>query len=195
MTIDAAGAHWPLTAGVGESGSSVIGADEIEALYLGHYVSLCRTARLIVDDPGRAEELVQDAFARTFRSRRGVRDAGSALAYVRRAVVHACHSELRRRLVERRIGVGAGGERLDMAAPPAVVDARPVDWFAERDEVARALRTLPRRQREAVVLRYYADLDEASIAHAMGCTVGTVKSQLSKAKQHLSLLLVPKGER
>jgi RNA polymerase sigma-70 factor (sigma-E family) len=172
---------------------TVLDPDLVSSLYRGHYVSLCRTARLLVDDPGRAEELVQDAFARTLAGRRAVREPAAALGYVRQAVVHACHSELRRRRVERRIGVG------DRAAPLASADllrtdARTADEIGDRDEVARLLRQLPARQRAAIVLRYYADLDEAAIAEAMSCSVGTVKSQLSKARHHLASLYDPRRE-
>jgi RNA polymerase sigma factor (sigma-70 family) len=161
-------------------------ADFVSTLYRTHYVGLCRTARLLVDDTPRAEELVQDAFTRTLEGKHVQPEA--ALAYVRRAVVNACHSELRRRRVERRIGIGDRRKSLDAAAP--LVDSRhPVQDIGDRDAVSRLIGTLPARQREAVVLRYYADLDEASIAAAMRCSVGTVKSQLARARRQLTALL------
>jgi RNA polymerase sigma factor (sigma-70 family) len=165
-------------------------AELVSFLYKGHYVSLCRTARLMVDDPGRAEELVQDAFTRTLSKARALRRPEATLGYIRRAVVHACHSELRRRGVERRIGAGAGGSSLEAASelPPAPGVAT-ADLVSEREAVLGLLRALPPRQREAVVLRYYADLDEAGVAHAMRCSVGTVKSQLSQARRQLAQLL------
>jgi RNA polymerase sigma factor (sigma-70 family) len=168
----------------------------VTTLYRGHYAALCRTARLMVDDPGRAEELVQDAFTRTLSGRRVLREPEAALGYIRRAVVHACHSELRRRRVERRIGIPRHeGSEPDLLARSARrgrtggSDAGFADLLGERDAVLQGLRSLPARQREAVVLRYYADLDEAAIAVAMRCSVGTVKSQLFKARQQLSALL------
>ncbi len=173
-----------------------VSPDLVSSIYFEHYTSLCRTARLLVDDPGRAEELVQDAFTRTLAARAAPGDAPTALAYLRRAVVHACHSELRRRRVERRIGVGPRAEPIDLAG--GVAGAGPESGIAERavdrDQVTQLLRSLPPRQREAVVLRYYADLDEAAIAVAMRCTVGAVKSQLFKARRQLSELLQKDGE-
>jgi RNA polymerase sigma factor (sigma-70 family) len=70
-------------------------------------------------------------------------------------------------------------------------DAGPQDPERTGDVLAvlDAVRSLPTRQREAVVLRYYADLSEAEVARALGCSVGTVKSQLSKARATLSRLL------
>jgi len=161
----------------------------IATLFEQHYVALCRTARLLVDDPGRAEELVQDAFARTIANRGAVRDPSAAPAYLRRALVHACRSELRRRRVERRIGVASGGSPLDASIAGQECTDSAEDAAGETGTVLRALRALPPRQRETVVLRYYADLDEAAIAAAMGCSTGTVKSQLSKARAHLAALL------
>lgn len=163
-------------------------ADLVSTLYRTHYVTLCRTARLIVDDMARAEELVQDAFTRTLAGRHVLRQPDSALAYLRRAVVHACHSELRRRRVERRIGFGDRRESLAAAAPLAA-PGHFAKEVGDRDAVTRVLGALPARQREAVVLRYYADLDEAGIAAAMHCSVGTVKSQLARARRQLSALL------
>jgi RNA polymerase sigma factor (sigma-70 family) len=173
----------------------------VSALYQGHYSSLCRTARLMVDDPGRAEELVQDAFTRTLSGNRVLLEPAATLGYIRRAVVHACHSELRRRRVERRIGVGSRSERLELdgstratgSGPSAARDKPFAEVVGERDAVVQGLRSLPPRQREAIVLRYYADLDEGAIADAMRCSVGTVKSQLFKARQRLSALLRPGG--
>jgi RNA polymerase sigma factor (sigma-70 family) len=165
----------------------------VSTLYRTNYLALCRTARLLVDDPSRAEELVQEAFTRTLSGSRTLRQPESALFYVRRAVVHACRSELRRRRIERRIGLGSGGTRLEQDSE-VTSGARFEDAVGDKDEIVRLLRMLTPRQREVVVLRYYADLDETAIAEAMGCSTGTVKSQLFKAKQRLSGLLRPDGE-
>jgi RNA polymerase sigma factor (sigma-70 family) len=173
-----------------EGRGSAAHAELVSALYRTNYVALCRTARLLVDDPSRAEELVQEAFTRTLSGARSLRQPDSALFYVRRAVVHACRSELRRRRIERRIGLGSGGGHLDRDGEVAS-GARFEDAIGEKDEIVRLLRLLTPRQREVVVLRYYADLDETAIAAAMGCSTGTVKSQLFKAKQRLSALLRP----
>jgi RNA polymerase sigma factor (sigma-70 family) len=160
-------------------------------LYARHYVSLCRMAELLVDDCGRAEELVQDAFTRTFAGRHAVRETSAAAGYLRRAVVHACHSELRRRRVERRLGVGVGSVSVDAAMELPGGATSIEDAYGESTAVLDALRSLTRRQREVIVLRYYLDLDEQEMALAMGCSTGTIKSQLSKARYRLAGLLDP----
>ncbi|MFN2606430.1 MAG: RNA polymerase sigma factor [Acidimicrobiales bacterium] len=144
---------------------------------------LCRLATLLLSDPNRAEEVVQEAFLRTFTRWPGLRDPARADAYVCRAVVNLCRSRLRRRTVER-----AGNEVVwhraqsgERAAPAGAGDAALV--------VLDALRALPPRQREAIVLHYFADLSGPDVADAMGCSVGTVKSQLAKAGAALARML------
>jgi len=170
-----------------------LSAGAIASLYEQHYVSLCRTARLIVDDPGRAEELVQDAFMRTFAGRSAVRDPSVAPGYLRRAVVHACHSELRRRRVERRLGLGDAGAPLDATTDRAGGSRQFDEQVGDNMTILGAIGLLPARQREAVVLRYYGDLDEAAIAAAMNCSTGTVKSQLARARSRLAELIGEPG--
>jgi RNA polymerase sigma factor (sigma-70 family) len=100
-------------------------------------------------------------------------------AYLRRAVVNLCRSKIRRKTIEAR--VNAEHFRRGELKPP--------DWDPERHETSRlvweAVRALPERQRACVVLRYFDDLPEAQIADALECSVGTVKSQLSKARAKL----------
>jgi RNA polymerase sigma-70 factor (sigma-E family) len=149
--------------------------ERIQALFQEHYAGLCRLAYLITGDQALAEELVMDAFMRTFAGWRRIRDLDRADAYLRRAVVNLSRSRLRRRQTESQ-------SPPFRAAPkePDADDARVV-WDA--------VRALPHRQRAAVVLRYYEDLPEVEIADALGCSVGTVKSQLSKARSALARAL------
>ena len=153
------------------------------ALFRHHYAPMCRLAYVILGDAGRAEEVVMEAFVHTFGGWRGLRDVERADAYLRRTVVNLCRTQVRRRRVEDRSnaahlrsGAGAAAGR-DLAQDVA------------NRQVWAAVRALPERQRAAVALRYYADLPEAEIAETLGCSVGTVKSQLSKARAALGRAL------
>ncbi|MGH3320590.1 MAG: SigE family RNA polymerase sigma factor [Streptosporangiaceae bacterium] len=144
-------------------------ADEVLiALYDSHYRPLVRLATLLVRDVTAAEEVVQDAFVAMHGSWKRLRDPTKAAAYLRRSVVNGCRSHLRHRAVV---------ERHPPAAPSDEPSAEHhVMNTLERDTIMSALRRLPARQREALVLRYYADLSEPEIAKAMGISRGSVKS-------------------
>ena len=152
-------------------------------LYQQHYKQLLRIAALLVDERAAAEDVVQDAYLRVFRSRKRLQDPDKALAFLRTAVVNGARSALRKRSVFRRY-------RPQLATEDHVPDdtGRGMD----RMVLAQALASLPRRQREAVVLRYYADLSEQRAAEVMGCSPGTVKAYCSRGVSRLSALL---GER
>lgn len=154
--------------------AAVWDADQaVTALYSANYRSLVRLATLLVRDVGTAEEVVQDAFIAMHRGWRRLRDPDKALAYLRQSVVNRARSVLRHRAV------------VEKHAPKALPDAPSAESGAivefERSAVVRALSTLPTRQREALVLRYYSDLSEAEIAHAMGISRGAVKSHTARA--------------
>jgi RNA polymerase sigma-70 factor (sigma-E family) len=152
--------------------------ERIAELFDQHYQGLCRLAVVLLGDPGRAEEVVQEAFVRTYAGWSRIRRPERAQWYLRRAVVNGCRSAARRRVTEDR------GNRI-----LAVVDEGGEDEEERAgrvQSVLQAVRALPPRQREAVVLRYYEDLPEATIAATLGCSVGTVKSQLSKARARLA---------
>jgi RNA polymerase sigma-70 factor (sigma-E family) len=158
--------------------------ERIQALFEQNYRGLSRLAYLIVGDSVQAEEIVMDAFLRTFASWRRIRDLDRADAYLRRAVVNLSRTRVRRKRTEER------------SAPTGGVAT--TGWNVESHEAARqiwdAVRSLPHRQRAAVILRYYQDLPEAEIAAALKCSVGTVKSQLSKARASLSRALEDEGD-
>jgi RNA polymerase sigma-70 factor (sigma-E family) len=156
------------------SSSTLWDADEaLTSLYAAHYRSLVRTAALLLRDVGEAEEVVQDSFVAMHGGWQRLRDADKALAYLRQSVVNRSRSALRRRGVR------------DRHAPAAAPDAASAEHHAlvaeQQRAVVSALRTLPERQREAVVLRYYADLSEADTALTMGVSRGAVKSHTSRA--------------
>jgi RNA polymerase sigma-70 factor (sigma-E family) len=142
-------------------------------LYRDHRMRLVRLAVLLVDEPATAEDVVQEAFAGLHRHWAGLRDEAAAVGYLRTAVVNGCRSVLRRRRTAREY------------VAPHQVNARSAESLAmlsaEHQAVVEALATLPPRQREVLVLRYYGGLSEAEIAEAAGITRGTVKSTASRA--------------
>jgi RNA polymerase sigma-70 factor (sigma-E family) len=159
------------------------GSDLLEAVFSQHYGGFCRLATLLLGDRGAAEEVVQEAFLRTFSSWRRLRQPDRAQFYVRAAVVNLCRSRLRRRSSEE------AGNRASWRDPEGWGDEGRDDALAVLD----AVRTLPRRQRETVVLRYYEDLSEQEVARILGCSVGTVKSQLARARASLAQRLRNSG--
>jgi RNA polymerase sigma-70 factor (sigma-E family) len=148
----------------------------LEAVFAEHYGGLCRLATLLLDDGAAAEEVVQEAFLRTFSSWWRVRQPDRARWYVRAAVVNLSRSRLRRRSSE------AAGNEASWRTRDDWADDRVDDAL----DVLEAVRALPQRQRETVVLRYYEDLSERDVAETLGCSVGTVKSQLSRARATLA---------
>jgi RNA polymerase sigma-70 factor (sigma-E family) len=155
--------------------------DAVTELYTMHYRQLVRLAAMLVRDTPTAEEVVQDAFVAVHGRWDGLRDAEKALAYLRQAVVNKSRSVLRHRLVV---------EKNLQTAPPDMPSAEHGAFAAlERSAVIAALRKLPGRQREAVVLRYYADLSEAEIAATMGISKGAVKSHTARGMSALRTAL------
>jgi RNA polymerase sigma-70 factor (sigma-E family) len=153
----------------------------VTELYAAHYRSLVRLAALLVRDVGTAEEVVQDSFVAMHAGWRRLRDSDKALSYLRQAVVNRSRSVLRHRVVV---------DRNAPAPPPDMPSAEhgAIALF-ERSAVIAALRTLPARQREALVLRFYADMSEAQIADAMQISRGAVKSHTARAMQALRTVL------
>ena len=145
----------------------------VEELYAAHYRRLVRLSVLLVRDLETAEEVVQDAFVAMHDRWRRLRDPDLALAYLRQAVVNRSRSVLRHRAVV---------DKHRPNPPPGMPSA---EYGAlvrlERSAVVAALRKLPARQREAIVLRYYADFSEAEVAAAMGISRGAVKSHTARA--------------
>jgi RNA polymerase sigma-70 factor (sigma-E family) len=123
-------------------------------------------------DPHHAEEVVQDAFVAMHSAWHRLDDPDKALAYLRQAVVNRSRSALRRRVV------AAKYQPAPMPDEPSAEHGALA--AVERIEVMRALRQLPRRQRETLILRYYADLSEAQIAETLGISQGAVKSHASR---------------
>jgi RNA polymerase sigma-70 factor (sigma-E family) len=150
-------------------------------LYSVQYKSLVRLAAMLVRDTSTAEEVVQDAFIAMHDGWHRLKDADKALAYLRQAVVNRSRSVLRHRMV------------VEKNAPKPAPDMPSAEHGAlallERSAVIAALRDLPGRQREAIVLRYYADLSEAEIAAAMRISRGAVKSHTARGMASLKAAL------
>ena len=151
-------------------------AEAVTALYRAHALGLVRLAVIMLGDQSAAEDVVQEAFLGLYRRWGGLADPSSALAYVRASVLNGCRS-VRRRAA--RAGGPAGAAAL--ASPPLESAEALALLLEEHREVLAAIRRLPDRQREAVVLRYYLDMSEDQVADAMGISRGTVKSATSRA--------------
>lgn len=139
--------------------------------------ALLRVAFLLTSDRGEAEDLLQTALLKTSRQWGRLADREAAYAYVRRVLV-TTHTSWRRR---RRV-------------PEVLIDRLPECAAGEPTEIEagralRALNELPRQMRAVVVLRYYEDLSEAETAAALGCSLGSVKSQASRGLSRLRALL------
>ncbi len=152
----------------------------VTVLYEAHALGLIRLAVVMLGDRPAAEDVVQEAFCGLYRRWHALADTEKALGYVRSSVINGCRSALRRR-----VRVFAG-----LAADPPGESAESAALVSEEHrEVLAAMRRLPDRQREALVLRYYLDLDEAEIARSMRISRGTVKSTTSRALTALGRIL------
>jgi RNA polymerase sigma-70 factor (sigma-E family) len=165
---------WPEARGKPAADSA---AAAVAALYQHHAVGLIRLAYLMLGDRAGAEDAVQDAFCGLYRHWDRLADRDRALAYVRSSVLNGCRSALRRRTTGRRL--------LTAYQPPTASAEAAVLGLEERQEVMRAVRRLPERQREALVLRFYLDLPEREIARLMGLRPSSVRSATARALKAL----------
>jgi RNA polymerase sigma-70 factor (sigma-E family) len=156
-------------------------ADEaVTELYSRHYGSLVRLAVLLVQDEPTAEEVVQECFIAMHDGWHRLGDEEKALAFLKQAVVNRSRSVLRHRGV-----IDRNPPKPAPDTPGAGQEAVSLDNSA----VITALRALPDRQRQALVLRYYANLSEAQIAEMMGISKGAVKSHTARGMSALRALL------
>ena len=144
----------------------------LDALFAERWTAMVRLAVLLVDDQESAEDVVADAFTGLARNWHRI-DPDRAVGYLHRSVVNGARSALRRRRTARAWSPEA------LSHGPSAEDVVLVN--AQHRELVQALATLPTRQREALVLRYWSHLDEAATAEAMGVSRGTVKSTTSRA--------------
>ncbi|WP_326943637.1 SigE family RNA polymerase sigma factor [Amycolatopsis sp. NBC_01307] len=150
-------------------------AVDLADLFRAHRPGLVRLAVLLLGDRGLAEDVVQDAFVALFK-RWPLDDPAGAGGYLRVSVVNGARSAQRRAALRLRHRKAEQAERDD--GPPADAEAL---LDEEHREVIAAVRQLPRRQREVLVLRYWSGLSEAEIADTLGVSRGTVKTCASRA--------------
>lgn len=150
---------------------------------------LLKTGYLIVWDLGLAEDLVQETFVKVARQWPRAEAMDHPLAYARRVLVNLAIDDQRRRS-RRGDLLSRDGEPADAADPLATRAAVTVEL---QDALVRALATLPSRQRATLVLRYWEDLSEAEVAAVMGCSVGTVKTQIWRGLGRMRQVLTPTG--
>lgn len=141
---------------------------------------LLRTAVLLTGDRSAAEDLLQEMYERVYVRWRRIH--GAPEAYARRTLANLVTNRWRSRTRKPEVPLA---DRHDVAT------ADGADGFAVRDQLLGALQQLPPRQRAVIVLRYYEDLTEAQTAELLGCSVGTVKSQASRALDKLRLSTRP----
>jgi RNA polymerase sigma-70 factor (sigma-E family) len=149
----------------------------VTAIYGTQYCSLVRLAAMLVGDAGIAEKVVQDSFIATYAAWSRLRDRDKAMAYLRQSVMNRSRSVLRHRMVADR---NAPGPEPDMPSAEQGATTQ-----LEPSAVISAMRTLPPRQREAIVLQFYLDLSEAQAASVMGMSPGVVKCHTARAKAAL----------
>ena len=149
---------------------------EFQSFVTGRWPRLLRTAFLLTGEQHAAEDLVQSTLEQVYVAWRRVGAADEPEAYVRRVMINA-HARRHRRKLRELLAPRDDGPGLAHETPaPGDLIARADD----RQTLLRALAALPPRQRAAVVLRYWEDLTETQTAEAMGCSVGTVKSNAAK---------------
>jgi RNA polymerase sigma-70 factor (sigma-E family) len=150
------------------------GTAALRAVYIASRPRLIGFARTVLADADGAEEVVQEAFARTLAHWDRVDDKADPLPYLRSVILNLCRGRFRRRPTPLR------PDRPELSAEAVAGRA------ARRAAVVDALGTLPDRQREVVALRYFAELSTEETADALGISPGTVKTHLHRATQALA---------
>ena len=157
-------------------------AAAVTALFAVNALGLAKLAYVMTGDRDTADDIVQDAFSGLYRRWEHLSDPAKALSYVRSAVLNSCRSALRRRRPEI-TGQLAPVEAEHESAESAVLSEE------ERKAVVAALRQLPHRQREVLVLRFYLDMTEQEIAAQMGIGQSTVRSSTHRGLQALGRII------
>jgi RNA polymerase sigma factor (sigma-70 family) len=182
----------------------------VTRLYLTHYRPLVRMAALLVQDLSTAEEIVQDSFVAVHAAWRRRPDTGHALSYLRRSVVDRSRVVLRQHVVVNKLASrlpavrsgepglsgkpGLSGAAGGLSEAGLSGEAGEANIEVERSAFISALWTLPARQREVVVLRYFADLPETEVASATGISQAAVKAQAAQAMSSLRAVLQRAGD-
>ncbi|WP_279583235.1 SigE family RNA polymerase sigma factor [Fodinicola feengrottensis] len=157
-----------------QTARSAGGRIDIPELYATWWRPMIRLAVLLVDDVQSAEDVVQDAFVALHRRQDALKNPDAAVGYLRVCVLNLSRTVLRRRQVSRR--------HLKVAEPEQTAGAdAPLLLSEEHRQALAAVRRLPRRQREVLILRYWSGLSEQEIANTLGISTGSVKSNASRA--------------
>jgi RNA polymerase sigma-70 factor (sigma-E family) len=155
----------------------------VAQLFRTHRLAMVRLASLLVDDRETAEDVAQDAFAALHRRWASLANTDAAIGYLRTSVVNGSRSILRRRRTV----------RLHPAPDESRLTSEAADSIAmvaeEHREVLAAIRRLPDRQREVILLRYWSGLSESEIAATLGISIGAVKSNASRGRDAIAATL------
>jgi RNA polymerase sigma-70 factor (sigma-E family) len=154
----------------------------VTELYEAHALGLIRLAHIMLGDRSSAEDVVQEAFCGLYRRWSHLADPASAVHYVRSSVLNGCRSVLRRGNVHRSLAL-PGYQPPESSAESVALTGE------ERREVMRAVRRLPQRQREALVLRFYLDLSAEDAAATMGISPSSVRSAIARGLASLARIL------
>jgi RNA polymerase sigma-70 factor (sigma-E family) len=167
--------------GTGEERSFARSAESsITALYQTHALGLTRLAHVMLGDKASAEDVVQEAFCGLYRNWARLADPASALPYLRTSVFNGCRSAIRRRKLR----------AAKALYEPAAASAESVALTSEEHRsVLAALRNLPARQREVLILRFYLCTADEEIAQVMGISPSTVRSTSHRALAALGRML------
>ena len=158
----------------------------VTALYQAHALGLMRLAHIMLGDRQSAEDVVQEAFCGLYRRWGQLSDTGKALQYVRSSVVNGCRSLQRRAARRSQPDVPITATFAEVTVMSAEAD---VLTSEERRQVMQAVRQLPQRQREALVLQYYLDLSADETAATMGISPGSVRSATHRALSAVARIL------
>ena len=157
----------------------------VTELFRAHHLELVRLAVMMTGDLATAEDVVQDVYERLHRRWPVLRSTGGGLAYARASVLNGCRSAQRRAVVRRRQVMRLASGQHPCADTEAAA--------ADRGALTAALRSLPPRQREVLVLRYFCDLDVVEIAHMLRIGPSSVRSAVSRGLAALAAALGEDG--
>ena len=143
----------------------------MDELYRANAQRVGRLAYFLVGDRELAQDLVQEAFLKVFARWGNLREPQSFAAYLNRTIVNLANKTHRRRGIERRY----------LEQQPGREAVAPERDYETADELWQQLQLLPKRQRTAVVLRYYEDLTDYQAAQAMGCSETAIASLVQRA--------------
>ena len=152
------------------------GEQRLDDLYRRHASEAVRLAFLLTGDQHAAEDIVQDAFVRLFGRFQDLRTPDAFETYLRRTIVNLSRDRFRRLKLERDHAAREAHPSRQVGVASEVED---------RELIRSALRSLPHRQRAALILRFYADLSEQDTAEVLQCSVAAVKSLVSRGTASL----------